>query len=97
VDDLADAVVFTLTSYDGESPLNVGTGVDVTIRQLAAVIAGVVGWDGDFVYDTSKPDGTLGMRLDVSRIERLGWSARTDLRSGIEAMYRDFLEHGTGR
>jgi GDP-L-fucose synthase len=87
VDDLADAVVFALSSYDGESPLNVGTGVDVTIRDLADVIAGVVGWDGEFVYDTSKPDGTPRMRLDVSRIEKLGWTAQTDLRSGIEATY----------
>jgi GDP-L-fucose synthase len=87
VDDLADAVVFTLTSYDGESPLNVGTGVDVTIRDLADLIADVVGWDGEFVYDTSKPDGTPRMRLDVSRIEKHGWTAQTDLRSGIEATY----------
>ncbi|MGB5168863.1 MAG: GDP-L-fucose synthase [Acidimicrobiia bacterium] len=87
VDDLADAVVFTLATYDGESPLNVGTGVDVTIRHLADVIADVVGWDGEFVYDTSKPDGTPRMRLDVSRIENLGWRARTDLRAGIEATY----------
>jgi len=87
VDDLADAMVFTLTSYDGESPLNVGTGVDVTIRHLADVIADVVGWDGEFVYDTSKPDGTPRMRLDISRIESLGWTAKTDLRSGIEATY----------
>lgn len=87
VDDLADAVVFALTSYDGESPLNVGTGVDVTIRHLAEVIADVVGWDGEFVYDVSKPDGTPRMRLDVSRIANLGWAAKTDLRSGIEATY----------
>jgi GDP-L-fucose synthase len=87
VDDLADALVFTLTAYDGERPLNVGTGVDVSIRDLAEVIADVVGWDGEFVYDTSKPDGTPRMRLDVSRIESLGWTAQTDLRSGIEATY----------
>lgn len=87
VDDLADAVVFTLAAYDGESPLNVGTGKDVTIRQLAEVIADVVGWDGAFVYDTSKPDGTPRMALDVSRIENLGWRAQTDLRTGIEATY----------
>lgn len=87
VDDLADAVVCTLRVYDGDGPLNVGTGVDVTIRHLAEVIADVVGWDGEFVYDTSKPDGTPRMRLDVSRIESLGWTARTDLRSGIEATY----------
>jgi len=87
VDDLADAVVFTLTAYDGVSPLNVGTGVDVTIRHLAEVIADVVGWEGEFVYDTSKPDGTPRMRLDISRIESLGWTAKTDLRSGIKATY----------
>lgn len=94
VDDLADAVVFTITTYDGDSPLNIGTGVDVTIRDLAEVIADVVGWDGDFVYDTSKPDGTPRMRLDVSRIESLGWTARTDLRSGIEATHASLDSFG---
>jgi GDP-L-fucose synthase len=87
VDDLADAVVFTLMTYDDESPLNVGTGKHVTIRRLAEAIADVVGWDGEFVYDTSKPDGTPRMTLDVSRIEDLGWTAQTDLRTGIKATY----------
>jgi len=90
VDDLADAVVFATTSYDGESHLNVGTGTDVSIAELAGTIAGVVGWSGEFVYDTSMPDGTPRKLLDVSKLGDLGWSASTDLADGIAATYEEF-------
>ncbi|HYG89661.1 MAG TPA: GDP-L-fucose synthase [Azospirillum sp.] len=87
VDDLADAAVFVLRHYDGDMPLNVGTGVDITIRELAETIAGVVGFTGSFTYDTSKPDGMPRKLLDVGRLARLGWRARIDLRAGIERTY----------
>ncbi len=87
VDDMADAVVFILENYDGESHLNVGTGSDVTIAHLAETIAGVVGWEGQFVYDTAMPDGMPRKLLDVSALSDLGWSASTDLRDGIAATY----------
>jgi len=87
VDDLADASVFALQHYDGDVPLNVGTGTDVTIRELAELIADVVGFTGSFTYNTSKPDGTPRKLLDVSRLVALGWRARTDLRTGIEQTY----------
>lgn len=87
VDDLADAVVFALTNYDGESHLNVGTGTDVSIAELAEVIADVVGWDGEFIYDTSMPDGTPRKLLDVSLLRDLGWSSSIGLREGIAMTY----------
>jgi GDP-L-fucose synthase len=87
VDDLADAVLFALTTYDGESHLNVGTGSDISIAELAEVIADVVGWDGEFIYDASMPDGTPRKLLDVSLLRDLGWSSRVGLRQGIAMTY----------
>lgn len=83
-DDLADACHFLLT-YEGELPhwINVGTGEDITINDVTKIIAEVMGFEGDFVYDSSKPDGTARKLLDVSRINQLGWKAQTSLRDGI--------------
>jgi GDP-L-fucose synthase len=91
-DDLADAAVFALREYTGEQHLNVGTGRDVTIRELAQLIAEVVGWSGELVFDTSKPDGAPRKLLDVSRLSTLGWEARIDLRDGIERAYRWYVD-----
>jgi GDP-L-fucose synthase len=87
VDDLADACVHLMErGYDG--PLvNVGTGTDVTIRELAETVMGIVGFDGRIVYDGSKPDGTPRKLLDVSRLSALGWRARTPLNDGIRMAY----------
>lgn len=93
VDDLADAVVFALKSYSGESHLNVGTGEDISIRELADLIGDVVGWQGEYRYNTEMPDGVLRKRLDVSALEKLGWRYSTGLREGIELTYRDYLEN----
>jgi GDP-L-fucose synthase len=93
VDDLADATVFALRHYSGEQHLNVGTGIDLSIRELATTIAEVVGWSGELRFDASMPDGAPRKLLDVSQLGALGWRARTDLRSGIAATYRWFLEH----
>jgi GDP-L-fucose synthase len=92
VDDLADACVFALKNYSAERILNVGTGRDVTIADFARLVAGVVGYAGDIVFDSSRPDGAPRKLLDVSALTNLGWSARTELRDGIAAAYRDFLE-----
>jgi GDP-L-fucose synthase len=94
VDDLADACVFALKSYSGDRFLNVGTGRDITIADFARLVAEVVGYAGDIVFDTSRPDGTPQKLLDVSRLTTLGWTARTELRDGIAVAYRDFLEGG---
>ena len=93
VDDLADAVVFLMKTYSDPLPINVGTGVDVTILELAHLIAEAVGYRGEFVFDASKPDGTPRKLLDVGRLTRLGWQAPTTLRDGIARTYRWFLEH----
>jgi hypothetical protein len=93
VDDLADAVVFLLESYSGEEHVNVGTGIDVTIAELARLIADVVGYTGEFAFDTSKPDGTPRKLLDVSRLTALGWRARTGLRDGLAETHAWFRFH----
>jgi GDP-L-fucose synthase len=89
-DDLADAAIFALTTYDGEDHLNVGTGKDVTIRELAELIAEVVGWDGEFRFNTDMPDGMPRKVLDVTRLRELGWHAGVDLRAGLTAVYDSY-------
>jgi GDP-L-fucose synthase len=96
VDDLADACLFLMRHYDAEEIINVGTGEDVTIRELAELIREIVSFGGDLVFDPTKPDGTPVKRLDVSRLEALGWKARTPLRDGIEKTYWWFLEEIAG-
>jgi GDP-L-fucose synthase len=93
VDDLADACVFVMERYDGDSHLNVGTGIDVTINDLARRIAAMIGWRGSFVHDLTKPDGTPRKVLDVSRLSRLGWQARIDLDAGLRSTYEWYLQH----
>ena len=80
-----------LERYSGASPLNVGTGQDVPIAELAHLIADVVGYRGKLVFDTSRPDGTPRKLLDVSKLKAMGWSARTPLRPGLESAYADFV------
>ena len=105
VNDLADACLFVMClpqgQYDAEtqpmlSHINVGVGEDVTIAELAALIGEVVGFDGEIVYDSTKPDGTPRKLLDVSKLHRLGWTAGTKLRDGITKTYRWFLDHAPG-
>jgi GDP-L-fucose synthase len=92
VDDLAEACLFLLESYDGAEPVNVGTGEDLAIGELASMIADTVGWQGRFVHDRTKPDGTPRKLLDVSRLKTLGWSPRIPLADGLAATYRWYLE-----
>jgi len=93
VDDLARACVVLLERYDESAPINVGTGADVAIRELAETVAGVVGFDGRITFDASKPDGTPRKVLDVSRINRLGWKAEIALADGIASTYRWYLDN----
>jgi GDP-L-fucose synthase len=88
VDDLAEAAVFLMQNYDGEDLVNVGTGEDLSIAELAELVREVVGYKGCLVYDTSKPDGTPRKLLDVSRLAALGWRARIPLREGLVQTYR---------
>lgn len=84
VDDMAAACLHLLENYDGASQVNVGTGSDVTIKELAEVVAAVVGYDGRMVWDTSKPDGTPQKLLDVSELTKAGWTASIGLKEGVE-------------
>lgn len=93
VDDLADACVFLLETVDEEPLVNVGCGQDISIAELAALIADIVGYRGDVIYDSSKPDGTPRKLLDVTRLNERGWSARVDLRSGIAETYEWYRDH----
>jgi GDP-L-fucose synthase len=92
VDDLADATVFALKHYEGEQHLNVGTGQDISIADLARLIADVVGFTGRFVFNTEMPDGMPRKLLDVTRLNELGWRARIGLREGLEQTYRWFVD-----
>lgn len=91
VDDLADACVYLMEHYSGNETVNVGTGKEVTIAQLADTVRKIIGFEGEIVYDTSKPDGTPRKLLDVSKLKNLGWSYQTELEQGIELSYHDFL------
>jgi GDP-L-fucose synthase len=93
VDDLADGLVFLMQRYSDEPIVNIGTGVDLPIGELAAMVCEVVGFGGRLRFDTSKPDGTPRKVMDVSRLRELGWQARTPLRQGLEQTYRWYVEH----
>jgi GDP-L-fucose synthase len=93
VDDLADACLFLMRRYDASEHVNVGTGEDLTIRELAETVREIVHPSAEIVFDASKPDGTPKKLLDVSRLHALGWRHRIPLRAGIESSYRWFLEN----
>ncbi len=87
VDDVADALVFLLRHYSGPVPLNIGTGEELTIRELAETVADAVGFKGELIFDSSKPDGTPRKLLDVGKLAALGWTPKTSLREGLAETY----------
>jgi GDP-L-fucose synthase len=89
-DDLAEACFFLMQEYNEQGLVNVGTGEDVTIQELADLIASIVQFQGKITYDTSKPDGTPRKLMDVSKINAMGWKARIGLREGIEKVYQEY-------
>jgi GDP-L-fucose synthase len=91
VDDAADACVFMMKHYSDFGFLNVGTGKDVTIAEFAGVVRDIVGYKGEIVFDTSRPDGPPQKLLDVSKLNKLGWAPKTSLRDGLAGAYADFL------
>lgn len=97
VDDLADAVVFLAENYDGADIVNVGVGQDVTIRELAELVAHSVAFEGDLVFDTSKPDGTPRKLLDTGRLTALGWQPKWSLRDGIAETYAWYTKQLDGQ
>lgn len=92
-DDLADACVFLMENYNDLQFVNIGVGEDVSIRELAEIIKDVIGYDGELVFDSSKPDGTPRKLMDVSKLTNLGWKAKTSLKDGIKLAYEDFLKN----
>jgi GDP-L-fucose synthase len=89
-DDLADACVFLMQRYSGEEMVNIGIGEDMTIAEFARTVADVVGFTGELVYDTSRPDGTPRKLVDTTKLKALGWQAKTPLREGLVKAYEDF-------
>lgn len=90
-DDLADALVFLLKNYSEYEHINVGSGSEVTIRELAETIAEVVGYSADLVFDSTKPDGTPRKLMDSSKLHKLGWNNARSLKDGITSTYQDWL------
>jgi GDP-L-fucose synthase len=95
VDDLADAIVYFLRTYDEDSPVNIGWGEDVTVKELAEVVMSAIGYRGRLIFDTTKPDGTPRKLLDVTRMIELGWRPKIRLERGVEYTYNWFKEHST--
>jgi GDP-L-fucose synthase len=93
VDDLAEACYFLMENYNELGAINVGTGSDITIEDLAHLVKRIVGFEGEIVFDVSKPDGTPKKQLDVSKINKLGWSATVSLEEGIRRAYSSFLDN----
>jgi GDP-L-fucose synthase len=93
VDDLADAVLYLLHEYDGEPIVNIGWGKDISILELAELLVSVIDYNGELLFDTTKPDGTPRKLLDVGRLTALGWAPTIALREGIQSTYTWFVEH----
>jgi GDP-L-fucose synthase len=88
--DLAEACLFLMQQYNEAAIINVGCGQDLTIRELAQLLSHIIGFTGELVYDTSRPDGTPRKLMDVSKINQLGWKARIDLESGLRSVYAQY-------
>lgn len=93
VDDMAEAALFLMENYHDNNFINIGTGVDVSIQELAGIIAEIVGYEGEIVMDPEKPDGMPQKLLDVSRLNKMGWSHKIGLREGIRLTYEDFIKN----
>lgn len=91
VDDLANLCVFLMNQYSGDETVNAGTGKELTIKQLAELVAGIVGFEGEIKWDATKPNGTPRKLLDVSKAKQLGWTYKTELEEGIRLAYQNYL------
>ncbi|MCR4312719.1 MAG: GDP-L-fucose synthase, partial [Candidatus Roizmanbacteria bacterium] len=95
VNDVARACVFLMNAYDGSDVVNIGTGEEVSIKELAEKVKAAVGYEGEIVWDTSKPDGTPKKLLDVSKLHKLGWKHSINLEAGLEETYKWFDKNKT--
>lgn len=93
-DDLAEACYYLMQNYDEEGLVNIGTGEDLSIKDLAILIKGIIGYEGEIKFDASKPDGTPRKLMDVSKLHSKGWKHKIALEEGIKLAYQDFLSHG---
>lgn len=93
VDDMADACVYLMNNYEGNETVNIGSGKELTIKELTELVADVVGYQGAIKWDTNKPNGTPRKLLDVTKLNNLGWKYKTELRDGIKMSYDDFLNN----
>mgnify|MGYP002622155967 CR=1 FL=1 len=93
VDDLANLCVFLMNTYSENETVNAGTGKEISIKELAELVAEIIGYKGEILWDTSKPNGIQRRLMDVSRAEKLGWKYKTELRDGIKLAYEDFLKN----
>lgn len=93
VDDLADASIFLMNNYEGNETVNVGTGKELTIKELTELVAKVIGYQGEITWDSTKPDGTPRKLLDVSKLKGLGWTYSVELEDGLKLAYEDFLNN----
>jgi len=91
--DMAEACIYLMENYDSGDIINIGTGEDITIRELASLISEVVGYEGEIRWDTSKPEGTPQKLLDVSRLQNMGWKHKTSLKDGLRLTYQEFLKN----
>ncbi len=89
-DDLADACVYLMETYNDSTLVNIGTGVDITIKELAETIKKEVGYEGEIIWNTDKPDGTPRKLMDVSKLHSLGWKHSIDLQEGIHKVYTEY-------
>ena len=92
-DDLAEACFYLMQNYDEEGLVNVGTGEDITIKDLAFLVKKITGYEGEVLFDSTKPDGTPRKLMDVSKLHSKGWHHKIELRDGIKLAYEDFLAH----
>lgn len=95
VDDMADACVFLLENYSGEEHVNIGTGLEITIKQLAETVGRIIGYEGKIVWNHNMPDGTPRKLTDVTKLHSLGWTHRIELEDGIRMTYQDYLKEQT--
>ena len=91
-DDLADACIFLMQNYNDSRPINIGSGIDLTVHELAETIKQIIGYSGELIFDTTKPNGTPRKLLDVTRLHQLGWKHKINLEEGILLAYSDFLK-----
>jgi GDP-L-fucose synthase len=93
VDDMAEATIFVLENYKGSSSINIGTGRDITIKELAETIQETIGYEGKLIFNTSKPDGMFRKRLDVTKLKDMGWESKVSLKDGLRMTYKWYLEN----